>query len=166
MVGARGFEPATPCPPDSYLRLSAIWFSLNRSSGVAVPSSGQVSGLRDLFQRVGSFRVQNVCAPRRRFQVGMIWCALNQFEVSGTTQQYGRQIVAQIMEPQPGHAGLLAQTTPYDLRPRIGKRITLSPRPSASRSFGDRSPARTAIKSGLRGRRYVPRTQMSSTLPP
>ena len=90
---------------------------------LAVRGSGLFSGLRDALHCLSDLVVEYVRIARRGFQISVVECALYQFKVASFAQQFGREIVTEVVEAEAGHAGTLAQSPPGDLDAGIGEGI-------------------------------------------
>src|SRR6516225_9189897 len=87
---------------------------------------GLFPGLGGAFHGVGDIVVKDMGIFRGGLDIGMAERLLDQFQVAARAQQFGREVMPEVMEAETGHASTLAQIPPVALYAVVGDGIALA----------------------------------------
>ena len=125
---------------------------------LAEPGSGFGSGLRHALDGGGDIFVQDVRVPQRGRDVAMVECLLDQLEVAGVAQQFGGEVVPEVVEAEALDACLGAHSPPC--RPQSVERDRITLAAYAALVVADRDIGELAVDKKL-----VFKTEVQSGLP-
>jgi hypothetical protein len=136
LVGAAGFEPATPSPPvpqspsPPVLEVCFDYATDNRSLACLFKLlSGLISGLAEFLRRYFNVVIRNMRVPCRGLDIAMVQRALHQLEIAGLPKELGSEVVPEIMKVEASDAGSGACSSPARLGATDRQRITCPQHP-------------------------------------